>query len=648
MTEAARLDSWKDIAAYLKRDVSTVQRWEKREGMPVHRHQHASLGSVYAFTSELDAWVESRRMRGQAAEPAAPSPRPNRRIIYIAAIVAFVGTIAAVILSLRRTAAPHDNPLANAQFLRLTDFEGTEQAAVISRDGRFVAFLADREGPVDVWLTQPGTGQFHNLTKGKFAELVNPDIRLLGFSPDASLVSMWVRKSAPSAAPDISIWTVPSLGGEPKLFLEGAAEFEWSNDATRLVYHTPAPGDPMFVKDRDATAPRSLFAARAGIHNHYPVWAPDDAFIYFVMGTLPDKMDVWRVAPGGGAPARMTSHNSRVTHLTFLDRDTLLYLATDSDANGPWLYALDTQRRQSRRISFGVDRYTSISASADGRRLVATVANPRRTLWRIPIGDDVTAQQTPTRVSVQVVGGRSPRLAPGYLLYVSSRGDAESIWKVENGSATELWSGSGGRIIGGPSIAPEGRRIAFAAEEKSGARMYLMNADGTGVRALPESLKPHSAPAWSPDGRYLVFGSDSRLAKISTSDLTVTEVTREFASDPVWSTDGSAIVYSGVEMGTTIPIRAVRADGGDAQPRFTISRGVRHLVFLPRSNSLVVLRGDLVRKDFWAIDLDSGRERRLTNLGPDFVIGDFDISPDGREIVFDRDQDNSDIVLINR
>ena len=57
---ADRLDSWKDIAAYLRRDVSTVQRWEKREGMPVHRHQHEKLGSVYAFRSDLDAWSRGR------------------------------------------------------------------------------------------------------------------------------------------------------------------------------------------------------------------------------------------------------------------------------------------------------------------------------------------------------------------------------------------------------------------------------------------------------------------------------------------------------------------------------------------------------------------------------------------------------------
>jgi TolB-like protein/tetratricopeptide (TPR) repeat protein len=55
-----RLDSWKDIAAYLKRDVSTVQRWEKRERMPVHRHVHDRLGTVYGFRPELDAWWRGR------------------------------------------------------------------------------------------------------------------------------------------------------------------------------------------------------------------------------------------------------------------------------------------------------------------------------------------------------------------------------------------------------------------------------------------------------------------------------------------------------------------------------------------------------------------------------------------------------------
>src|ERR1700691_1411930 len=60
-----RLDSWKEIATYLGRDVTTVQRWERQEGMPVHRHLHHKRGSVYALSSELDAWRQGRKLHSE-------------------------------------------------------------------------------------------------------------------------------------------------------------------------------------------------------------------------------------------------------------------------------------------------------------------------------------------------------------------------------------------------------------------------------------------------------------------------------------------------------------------------------------------------------------------------------------------------------
>ena len=62
-----RLESWKEIAAYLNRGVRTVRRWETEEGLPVHRHLHRTLGSVYAYKSEIDTWRLTR--------PAHPEPR---------------------------------------------------------------------------------------------------------------------------------------------------------------------------------------------------------------------------------------------------------------------------------------------------------------------------------------------------------------------------------------------------------------------------------------------------------------------------------------------------------------------------------------------------------------------------------------------
>jgi TolB-like protein/cytochrome c-type biogenesis protein CcmH/NrfG len=82
LSAQGRLDSWKEIAAYLGREVRTVQGWEKTEGLPIHRHQHAKQGSVYAFTAELDGWRDARKA---AAEPSqAVSPASTRKYIFVA------------------------------------------------------------------------------------------------------------------------------------------------------------------------------------------------------------------------------------------------------------------------------------------------------------------------------------------------------------------------------------------------------------------------------------------------------------------------------------------------------------------------------------------------------------------------------------
>src|SRR5262245_45878423 len=64
-----RLDSWKEIAAYLGRGIRTVQRWEREEGLPVHRLAHEKRGTIYARREELAAWWESRRLT-LASQPA--------------------------------------------------------------------------------------------------------------------------------------------------------------------------------------------------------------------------------------------------------------------------------------------------------------------------------------------------------------------------------------------------------------------------------------------------------------------------------------------------------------------------------------------------------------------------------------------------
>lgn len=126
MAAEVRFESWKEIAAYLRRDVRTVQRWEASEGLPVHRHQHKKRGSVYALQHELDAWRESRRAElftpgpGDGPEPGADLSRSSSRAsgprwwVGVAVLVAAIGGLVWGRDAIRRPATPPAEPVADA------------------------------------------------------------------------------------------------------------------------------------------------------------------------------------------------------------------------------------------------------------------------------------------------------------------------------------------------------------------------------------------------------------------------------------------------------------------------------------------------------------------------------------------------------
>jgi serine/threonine protein kinase/Tol biopolymer transport system component len=608
------------------------------EKKPEQRFQSASdLGFA------LEALALTSAPPKSALKTATSAPRRWFRWLALIAALVIVG-----VLAWRIGQADYwwRNPLADAQFTPLTDFPGTEWDATISRDGKFVAFLSDRDGPLDVWVGQIGTGEFQNLTKGQAPDIGNPRVRNLAFSPEGSQVVLEVRIAGRSHS-----WVVPTMGGSVRPYLDGK-ELAWSPDGTRLVYHTDADGDPIFVTGSAEKAGTQICAAESGVHCHFPLWSPDGAFIYFVRGFPPDEMDVWRIRPTGGTAERITFHNSLVAYPTFLNERTLLYVARADDGTGPWLYGMDVERRIPHRISLGVERYTSIAASADGRRLVATVSNPDATLWRVPISDQVVQESEARRVTLPTMRGLSPRVGPGYLLYLSSKGGNDGIWKVANGTAVELWSGSHGRVLEGATISPDGWRVAFTAQKGGRNRLYLMDWNGTSVIELANSLNIRGAPAWPPVGEWLTVaaeqGKSVGLFKVPLDGAPPVQLVAEQAANPVWSPDGRFLVYSGVEVGTTFPLKSITADGEPhSMPELILSRGASRFSFLPGRPVLVVLKGDVWHKDFWSIDLVTGQQRQLTNFSREFLINDFDVSPDGKEIIFSRLKENANVILID-
>jgi Tol biopolymer transport system component len=123
---------------------------------------------------------------------------------------------------------------------------------------------------------------------------------------------------------------------------------------------------------------------------------------------------------------------------------------------------------------------------------------------------------------------------------------------------------------------------------------------------------------------------------------------QEYAVDPAWAPNGRFVVYSGPDIGTTFSVKAVTADAAaHPLPALPLTRGARHLAFLAGGRALVFLRGEIQHKNLWLIDLETGGERQLTNLTPEFDVRDFDISPDGREVVLERVQEHSEVVLLD-
>jgi Tol biopolymer transport system component/predicted Ser/Thr protein kinase len=606
------------------------------------------------YQSARELVVDLRRLaRQKVAEPVPPVvvAQPGRSYWILAAAVLLLGVGGVTGWLAKRPPAAEANPLANARFTRLTDFEGVERDAAISPDGRFVAFLSNRSGPFDIWVTQVGTGSAVNLTQGKTGNL-DGLVGALGFSGDGSQV--WFHDADVTSPLRI----LPLMGGAPRVFLASSPVKEppynaaWSPDGNRLVYFTADGGDPMFVTDRTGASPHQILRDKPGIHNHYPIWSRDGQWIYFVRGSVTtSQMDLWRISPNRGEPERLTQHNSQVSSPAPLDLRTVVYVARDRDGSGPWLWALDVNTKTTRRISFGLEKYVSVSASADGRHLVATEASPIPSLWSVPILNRVAEERDAKPYPVDTVRALGPRFGGTSLFYLSSRGTGDGLWRFQDGQSTEIWKGSDGALLDPPAVSADGQRVAITLRRSGKLTLHVATAEGSELRPLGESIDISGAADWSRDGQWIVTGGTDGhspgIFKIPVNGGIPVRVAEGLASNPVWSPAGNLIAYAGENVGFYAPLLAVRPDGTPVKlPSIEVLREGVRVRFLPDGSGLIYMQGPPSAQNLWLLDLTTMKTRELTRLDNAGAIRSFDISPDGN-IVFDRLRGNSHVVLID-
>ena len=180
------------------------------------------------------------------------------------------------------------------------------------------------------------------------------------------------------------------------------------------------------------------------------------------------------------------------------------------------------------------------------------------------------------------------------------------------------------------------------------------------AQALAASIDVRSAADWSPDARWIVTGGrdDAQgegLFKVPVDGGAPVRLATGPAANPVWSPDGSLIVYAGPQVGGRSQLLAVRPDGSEVAlplPRVGPGREQAHR-FLPDGTGLVYTSwppqapgSESRTMDFLVLDLSSKAIRQVARItGEDSRT--FDITPDGKFIVFDRVRGTSDIYLID-
>jgi Tol biopolymer transport system component len=632
-----RLDSWKSIAAYLGRGVRTVQRWEREEGLPVHRLAHEKRGSVYARKEEIDAWWESRRVE-LAAEP------PEESV-----------------------------PSAAPRLERITWASAATLWPALSSDGRFVAYVSDagQDGTSpQIWLHQIG-GAAVCLTKGEaersHLSFVADDTRLVYLSSDAT---------------GQHVYAIPTLGGEPRLLkrnasacrpspngkwlayvsldaptgvhitpLEGGHErvvgthltdvgfVVWSPDTKHLLVHAHEHAEmelDYWIVAADGSSARNTGIVRSlRERGLFPLTPPvawvGDSLVFSLITT--EGVGLWRLQL---SPSLESSGNAeRITRGTELDvfptagPDRVAFVSTHPDQN-LWSVEIDPAsgmaRGAVRRLTRGPGFVAQLSVSSDGRTLAYFRA--RRAATGPVLRDLVTGAEA---VFAPADDHGFPALSPsGCQLATGGRPGATGaramrpifVATVSDGATRQLSDDSGAR----PREWLDERLLVV---ERFGSRRHtvaiLDTVTGEQHELLADPAQSVSNPRLSPDRRWIAFDATPpggrsalfvarvRVGEAIHRDDWVSVEPR--ASHPFWSADGRFLYWLPTSPSTEFRnvVRARRFDG-DASPalgetfvafassEMVVPAGLAGMAPVATGDQIVMVLGDF-RGDVWTLDL---------------------------------------------
>jgi serine/threonine protein kinase/Tol biopolymer transport system component len=546
-------------------------------------------------------------------------------------------------------------PFAALQNMKLTKLPVTGKTvlAALSPDGKYVARVVYEGDTQSLRLRQLAT------TAEK--ELVPPreDSYLgLTFSRDGDFI---YYVSGATGQLYRNLYRVSLLGGEPvKLINDVDSPVALAPDGRRVAFrrHTPKTNeDRLVVADEDGSDERTLVVRPAPTLLLSPAWSPDGQVLaYVVKGTDEQgyyiNIEGFRISDG--MTEMISAARWRTTGpLAWLADGSGLVLSARDRASLPstpeQLWFIPYPAGEAQRITNDVNRYVSVSLSADSKMLLALQASYNVNLWLAPGGDAARARTIAPNAEV-------PAWTPdGRIVFMSNASGNGDIWVMnpDGTGARQLTFDQNNDSL--PDVAPDGRSIVFITNRSVGWSIWLMNADGSNQRELVRNVAQYAHPhfvAADPQSVYytsfdqsganyiwrvpVAGGQPVRVSDRKVEMARLAPDGRRFLADYV-DTEGDA---------NAIPKLVVHSvEGNDAGRTLNLPPGVTASRWSPDAQAIdYVLTREGV-SNLWRLPLNGGQPRQLTNWPADFINW-FAWSPDGKQLAAARGSEATDLVLI--
>ncbi|HUS05064.1 MAG TPA: hypothetical protein VMZ52_02120 [Bryobacteraceae bacterium] len=511
------LDSWKEIASFLGKGVRTVMRWEKTEGLPVHRHLHERRSSVFAYKSEIEAWWESRRAVLDLPQ-SCPTPIRRPRPVKWAALLSIISIAGvAVWLLLPSRLRTLETPL---NFQPLTSYPGVQYAPSFSPDGNHFAFAfgPPGQGDTDIYVQAIGSAEPKRLTQ-------HPDVE---FSPAWSPDGKWIAFLRRSRQFRSEVLLIPSLGGAERKVAElkvaqfmDAPQLSWSPDGKWLAF-ADAEADQygIFSLAPETGERRRLTKAQGPRGDLDPAFSPDGRHLAFRRGESESQAEIYlqpltEDGRPAGEPERLTYRGVRSTSPVWSgDCRAIFFSSGIFNSGADNIYRVPVIPRTSappqRLTASNAEAAFSLATSWRGGLLAYTLRQLDLNIWAVEKEGQAWKQPGPIPLLSSTRSEQDPAFSPDgrQLAFISGRSGNLELWLAQrDGSHARKLTSFEGAYTASPRWSPDGRQITFSVLWKDVCSIWTIDAGGGPPRKLAE---PGWSSSFSRDGRWIYYSTGSR------------------------------------------------------------------------------------------------------------------------------------------